>query len=216
MFKKVQIMLIIISAVCLTLSAAEKYAILIAGDYTAEGIAVEQQWNEGLGDNTEFWNDLYLQWEMLYKKDYKPENIKVLFAHGTDLWKVDGFQYIDPRYRAVNVTYDPTSTIVNYPATTTGLNSAISEIPSTSDDFLYVWVMSHSSSGSIYLMKDDLSGNVAVPFTTFANYFKPLNALNKVYWLNMNYAKNLEIQLQQDNAVIINSRKSLGTVTENK
>jgi hypothetical protein len=54
-------------------------------------------------------------------------------------------------------------------------------------------------------MKDDLSGNRAVSYSTFANYFKPLTALNKVYQLSMNSAQNLEIQLQQENAVIISS-----------
>jgi hypothetical protein len=76
------------------------------------------------------------------------------------------------------------------------------------DDFLFVWTMSHASSGSVYLLKDDLSGNRAVTFETFANYFKPLTALNKVYWLSMNSAENLQIKLQQDNAVIVSSTSS--------
>jgi hypothetical protein len=191
MFKKIQIMLILISAVCLTLSAAEKYAILIAGDYTAEGIPVEQQWNEGLGDNTEFWNDLYLQWEILYKKDYKPENIKVLFAHGRDLWKEPDHEDHATRYRAENVTDDPTTTIVGYPAEAgvNGLEAAIGEIQANigPDDFLYVWAMSHGGNptqSSLWFLDGELTAG------QFADKFDGINAYKRLFVINANYAKD--------------------------
>ncbi|MFA7122940.1 MAG: hypothetical protein WC212_02790 [Candidatus Delongbacteria bacterium] len=204
MMKKLIAILVI--AVSMSLFSAEKYAVLIAGDYNATGISTTSQWNQGLGDHSEFWNDLYLQWEMLYQKGYKKENIKVLFAKGSDYW-IDN-SYVANRYRAYNATGTLLETITNYAATEANVQAVCAELGSKmvyGDDFLYVWVMSHSSSGSIYLMNDALSGNVAVSYSTFANYFKPLNALNKVYQLNINYAKNLELQLQQENAVIISS-----------
>ncbi|MGD9707878.1 MAG: hypothetical protein AB7V07_09480, partial [Candidatus Delongbacteria bacterium] len=173
------------------LNAAEKYAILIAGDYTATGVPVEKQWNDGLGDNTEFWNDLYLQWEMLYNKGYSKENIKVLFAHGTDLWDVDGHRDIATRYRAVNaIPENPYATIVNYPATTAGLNSAFSEIPSTSDDFLYVWVMSHGGSptqSSICFLDAELTAQQFADIVDIPAYKKSIV-------INVNYAQDFENQ----------------------
>ncbi len=201
MFKKVQIMLILISAVCLTLSATEKYAILIAGDYTAEGIPVEQQWNEGLGDNTEFWNDLYLQWEMLYKKDYKPENIKVLFAHGTDLWKVDGHTDHAPRYRAENATNNLGELIVDYPAEAgvNGLEAAIASLSITSDDFLYVWVMSHGGSptqSSLWFLDVELTA------ADFALKIRGITAYKKYIVINANYADDFKDALASENTFV--------------
>lgn len=191
MLRKLQIVLMLISSVYMILNAAEKYAILIAGDYTAAGVPVEKQWNDGLGDNTEFWNDLHLQWEMLYQKGYSKENIKVLFAHGIDLWKEPDHEDHDTRYRAEYITNDPTSTIVNYPATTAGLNSAISEIPSTSDDFLYVWVMSHGGSptqSSLCFLDAELTAS------QFADIVKYIPAYKKSIVINANYAQDFENQ----------------------
>jgi hypothetical protein len=206
MFKKVQIMLILISAVCLTLSAAEKYAILIAGDYTAEGIPVEQQWNEGLGDNTEFWNDLYLQWEMLYKKDYKPENIKVLFAHGTDLWKEDGHTDHDTRYRAENATNNLGELIVDYPAEAgvNGLEAAIASLSITSDDFLYVWAMSHGGTpdqSSLYF-RDGMMTDAE-----FAGLFNTITANKKVFVINANYAGGFLTALEGEGTTVEINKK---------
>jgi hypothetical protein len=201
MMKKLIAVLVI--AVSMSLLSAEKYAVLIAGDYNATGILTSYQWNEGLGDNSEFWNDLYLQWEMLTQdKGFKPENVVVLFAKGQDLCFDQEYSEIDIRYRASRLGIE---TITNYAATEANVAAVCADLNSKmeyGDDFLYVWAMSHSSSSNIYLMKDDLTGNVAVSYSTFADYFKPLTALNKVYQLSMNYAENLEIQLQQENAVI--------------
>ncbi|HQO09216.1 MAG TPA: T9SS type A sorting domain-containing protein [Clostridiales bacterium] len=196
MLKKTVLMLMLISAVCITLNAAEKYAILIAGDYTAANVPADKKWNDGLGNNTEFWNDLYLQWEMLYQKGYKKENIKVLFAHGIDLWNVDGFQYIDPRYRAYNATGNIEDRIVNYPVTTTGLNSAISEISSTNDDFLYVWVMSHgggSTQSSIgFIGTGTQPSFYEMTPSEFAGKINAIPAFKKEIVLSLNYAQGFK------------------------
>ncbi|MDY0016560.1 MAG: hypothetical protein RBS89_01880 [Candidatus Delongbacteria bacterium] len=215
MMKKLIAILVI--AVSMSLFSAEKYAVLIAGDYNATGISTTPQWNEGLGDNSEFWNDLFLNWEMLtQEKGFKPENVKILFAKGQDLCLDQEYIDIDIRYRAEQ--YPEFTYITNYAATEANVQAVCADLGSKmeyGEDFLFVWAMSHSSSSSIYLMNDALTGNVAVSFEAFANYFKPLNALNKVYWLNMNYAKNLEIQLQQDNARFINSTQYFGIKTKN-
>jgi len=198
MLKRTMMMLILLSAVCLTLTAAEKYAILIAGDYTAANVPADKKWNDGLGNNTEFWNDLYLQWEMLYQKGYKNENIKVLFAHGIDLWNVDGFQYIDPRYRAYYVTGTEHERIVNYSATTDGLDRAIAEITSTSDDFLYVWVMSHGGSpiqSSIGFIGTDLQPLFyEMTPSEFSGKIGAIPAYKKSIVINANYAQDFENQ----------------------
>jgi len=217
MMKKMIAILLI--AMTMTLLSAEKYAVLIAGDYNATGIPTDYQWNNGVGNtHTEFWNDTYLMWELLtQEKGYKPENVKVLFAKGTDLYDVvdettgeELFDWIAERYRpSLHGQFDH---ITNFAATEANVQAVCADLESKmeyGEDFLFVWAMSHSTSSSIYLMNDALTGNVTVSYETFANYFKPLNALSKVYWLNMNSAKNLELQLQQDNAVIISSSNNI-------
>jgi len=210
---------ILLIAVSISLFSAEKYAVLIAGDYEATGVPSSAMWNtEPYSPNMEFWNDLYLQWEMLtQKKGFKPENVIVLFAKGQDLCLDQEYSEIDIRYRASR--YPGFTYITNYAATEANVAAVCADLSSKmvyGDDFLYVFVMSHSSSSSIYLMNDAHTGNVAVPFTRFDDYFKGLTALNKVYQLSMNYAAKLSAELQAPNATIINSKESLGTVTKNK
>ena len=77
-----KVIAILLIALSISVFCAEKYAVLIAGDYNATNVPRDKKWNNGLGDNSEFWNDLYLQWEMLYQKGYKKENITVIFANG--------------------------------------------------------------------------------------------------------------------------------------
>ena len=86
MLKKLTAVLMI--AISISLFSAEKYAVLIAGDYysSQQGASTEPQ--------KEFWYDTFLMWEMLVTKmGYSHENIHVLFADGIDFWKVDGVLY---------------------------------------------------------------------------------------------------------------------------
>ncbi|MDY0016558.1 MAG: T9SS type A sorting domain-containing protein [Candidatus Delongbacteria bacterium] len=211
MMKKMIAILLI--ALTMTLLSAEKYAVLIAGDYNPTDISASYEWqlNEDQSKPfTEFWNDTYLMWELLtQEKGYKPENVKVLFAKGQDLRFDPDHANIDIRYRAER--HPGFTSITNFAATEANVQAVCADLESKmeyGEDFLFVWTMSHSTGSSIYLMNDALTGNVTVSYETFANYFKPLNALNKVYQLSMNYAKNLELQLQQENAVIISSSEN--------
>ena len=219
MMKKMIAILLI--AITVTLFSAEKYAVLIAGDYNPTDIWSAAEWNGGSGKPyTEFWNDTYLMWELLtQEKGFKPENVIVLFAKGTDLYDVveDGtplFDWIVDRYRPIR--HGITTPITNYAATEANVQAVCADLNSKmvhGDDFLFVWTMGHSSGSSIYLLKDDLSGNEPVDATRFADYFKSLNAMHKVYWLNMNYAENVSEKLEEDNALFINSTQYFGTGT---
>jgi len=182
---------ILLIAVSISLFCAEKYAVLIAGDYNAMNVPRDKKWNNGLGDNSEFWNDLYLQWEMLYQKGYRKENITVLFANGTDYWLDHG--YVDTRYRAEHVTDNPEETITNYSATKTNLKAAVTalNLKIKPDDFLYVYVMSHggsSTQSSICLIDPTGASYYDMTDTEFASYFNTVIANKKVFAINANYA----------------------------
>ena len=66
---------ILLIAITMTLFSAEKYAVLIAGDYNPTDIWSAAEWNGGSGKPyTEFWNDTYLMWELLtQEKGFKPD-----------------------------------------------------------------------------------------------------------------------------------------------
>ena len=105
--KKMLLMLIIAASMMTVAKAAEKYAVLITGDYEAksfesrEALSVEDDDYKFL---KELWNDTYLQWELLVdKKGYKPENIIVLYRLGKDYWK----ELIDAGEPALHERYTP-------------------------------------------------------------------------------------------------------------
>ena len=172
MMKKLTAVLLI--ALTMTLLSAEKYAVLITGDYAAKGVPESALWQTGSTERApmaEFWHDTYLMWEMLYKNGFKDENIHVLFADGEDFYLTEAGDWVADRYRPQWADMPTGFTITDGAATKNNIRNAASELKSkmTEDDFLFVRTMSHSSSASIYLLKDDLSGNRAVSFETFAN-----------------------------------------------
>ena len=95
--------LILISSM---LFGAEKYAVLITGDYADERGDFEGSWaisnNLDFTENDrmeEFWHDTFLMWEMLLDKGYSDNNIFVLFAGGQDFqpqWILNGGRYVVP------------------------------------------------------------------------------------------------------------------------
>ena len=133
-----------------TITAQEKYAVLITGDYAAKNIPKSSQWNQGKScPAEEFWNDTYLMWEMLvFEKGYSDENVFVLFADGEDFY----FEGIAPRYTPGLHDYDH---VTDYPAIKdsvelvfNGLANGSNGLPLvTEDDFLFVWTFDHGGPG---------------------------------------------------------------------
>ena len=209
LLKTISVLLILLT---FTAFAETKYAILLAGDYTAANVPSDQLWNGGQGNYSEFWNDLFLQWETLYNSGYDKENIIVLFANGQDMWKEDGFEYIDTRYRAESVTGILNETITRFPATRTSLEEAVKALNNsiTPDDFLFVWAMSHGgteSQSSIGLIGS--SGTYdEMRADEFAQLFYNVPANKKMFRFSLNYAERFIEQLKSDNTtVIINAKE---------
>jgi hypothetical protein len=97
-----------------TLTAQEKYAVLITGDYVAKNIPEDARWggSDRSSPRQEFWNDTYLMWEMLINKGYSQENIIVLFADGVDYPLIN--PYVPQRYKPQSLGYEH---ITDYAAT---------------------------------------------------------------------------------------------------
>ena len=147
-------------------SAQEKYAVLITGDYAGVGIPPKEQWNNGEGKGPddsyyEFWKDTYLMWEMLVaKKGYSDENVFVLFADGIDFpvshsWV--NIRYSAEKYSLDHIT-DFSAYIANVQTVFNGLRTGQNGFPQiTENDFLFVWTFDHGngSGGNSYLLLMD-------------------------------------------------------------
>lgn len=165
---------------------AEKYAVLITGDYAAEGIKSEEMWNAGEGKDPEygfdeFWNDTYLMWEMLREKGYSDENIFVLFAGGQDfqpLWMND--RYLVPENLAPMTDYAADLASVNN--VLDGLGTGSGGFPQLQgDDFLFVWTFDHGGGGQdAYLC---LMYGEHIWDYEFAALTDQINCQKKVFWM---------------------------------
>ncbi|MBN2790800.1 MAG: T9SS type A sorting domain-containing protein [Candidatus Delongbacteria bacterium] len=211
MLKKLTTLLIIASSFLTMLNAAEKYAVLITGDYAAKDIPEEALWQTNSTDKSlpmqEFWNDTYLMWEMLIERGYKDENIHVLFADGQDFY-IDNV-WVDGRYRPVHAGFSDTYTITKgdaSAATITNVENVALELQGklTEDDFLFVWTFDHgsyySSSGSeLCLLDGDMTDR------HFADYFNPIIANKKVYWMQQCFSGGFADDLQADNTFFVSA-----------
>jgi hypothetical protein len=142
-----------LSAIIGFANAQEKYAVLITGDYAAEGIPVELQWGQGTVDAPmeEFWYDTYLMWEMLvFEKGYSNENVFVLFANGLDFTKPNMWERYNAEIWHPDIVphgsqiTDFSATISNVENVFNGLATGTGGFPQiTEDDFLFVWTFDH-------------------------------------------------------------------------
>jgi hypothetical protein len=182
---------VIMIVLATALFSADKFAVIIAGNYNPTNVPSDQLWNNGQGDYSEFWNDLYLQWEMLYQKGYAKENITVIFADGIDMWQDYDFSYIATRYRAEYNTRILEETITNHSATKGNIQAAVTTLKTKigPDDFLYVWAMSHggTSTQSGLYFNDGLMTDAE-----FAGLFNTITANKKVFVINANYAQGFK------------------------
>jgi RNA binding exosome subunit len=190
-----------------TVSAQQNYALLIAGNMKPDSqvIPLAEQWNGGIGAHPqhgfdEFWNDIYLQWEMLViHKSYDNDNVMVLFGeNGSDFT----FAQQDVRYKASyypeysNIT-DDNSKIGTITSTFAGLANTI-----TDDDFLYIWIMSHGGTdgnGSYFYSYD----NQKVYASELAALIGGIPAHKKVVVLSFPKSGGFLPVLEADDTIII-------------
>lgn len=210
MLKKLVSLIIIAISIMPVLNAAEKYAILITGDYAGKDIPESMLWQTG---NTakeeygydEFWNDTYLMWEMLIDRGYKDENIHVLFADGQDFY-IDN-EWVDGRYRPTHIYPDqPNLRITDHPATISGFETVVNELSDlTEDDFLFVWTFDHGG-------YDPVSGRSVLCLLhsvlwddEFASYMSNIKADKKVYWMQQCSAGGFADDLSAENTYFISA-----------
>ncbi|KQC08747.1 MAG: hypothetical protein APR54_04250 [Candidatus Cloacimonas sp. SDB] len=202
------IMLIIISSV---LFGAEKYAVLITGDYADERGNFDGSWAVANGNDVtrspmeEFWHDTFLMWELLINKGYSNENIFVLFAGGQDFqdqYIIEGGRYVVP------LEYDP---ITDYQADLANVEMVLEglaygnqqeDIPQLqSDDFLTIWTFDHGDwhSGHRWLC---LIGGDEISDEAFGNLVDQINCQKKVVFMQQCFSGGFVPFLENEHSIV--------------
>lgn len=185
-------------------NAQEKYAVLITGDYAAEGIPVEKQWGQGAVDSPmeEFWYDTYLMWEMLvYEKDYSDENVFILFANGNDYTDDDMWERYTTAYHGIDHITDYSATITNVEDVLSNLALGTGGFPHvTEDDFLFVWVFDHGGGNGNNSYFNLLNGEIMWDYD-FAALTDQILSNKKVFWMQQCWSGGFADDLEADNTV---------------
>lgn len=144
--KKIALMLLLVNFMIVSLSFAEKYAVLIAGPTP---ISEEK---DGV-DRNKVWNDTFNMWKTLYmEKGYSDENIIVLFGDGIDYYATfDGTDNVAPNYIPDPIQYPGIEHITDYAATKDNIEGVMNALNGnksgdfediatiTENDLLVVW-----------------------------------------------------------------------------
>jgi hypothetical protein len=223
MLRKLAVILVMVTALLSNLYSAEKYAVLVTGDYAADGIPESMQWDtyqykdpNKPGAMTCFWNDTYLMWEMLINMGYEDDNIFVLFADGDDYLPDDMAPEYDPRV----YTHDEGYKMTDYPATKNNINLVVSELSGklTKDDFLFVWTFDHGGFEGIenipvgepiepeneevpsflVLLNETGDDYDRIYDSELADLFNPLPANKKVYWMQQCFSGGFMYEMTHD------------------
>ena len=196
------------------LFGAEKYAVLITGDYADERGDFEGSWaisnNLQFTENDrmeEFWHDTYLMWEMLIEKGYTNENIYVLFADGVDFQPTWIDNRYSPQQQYPNLFPNPGDQLTNYPADIasvnnvfTGLANGTGGLPQLQeDDFLFCWTFDHGGGGQVANL--GLIDGVIWDYE-FAALTDQINCQKKVFWMQQCHSGGFIDNLQGEDTYI--------------
>ncbi len=201
------VMIVALFATMGTLTAQEKYAIIIGGNMNpGSTIPDTEQWNGGNDPHPthgfdEFWNDAYLNWEMLvFDKGYTDANVHVLFNDGYDFT----FYQQDIRYQAeYHYGYE---VVTDFAATESNIQSSFTNLASTitEDDFLFVWIMGHGGtnpfSGGSYFYSYD---NQKVYDSELATWLGNIPAHRKVVYLSFPKSGGFVPELEDEGTIVI-------------
>ncbi len=196
--------------ISIMLFGAEKYAVLITGDYADDRGDFEGSWakangNDETRDRMEcFWHDTFLMWEMLINKGYDNDNIFVIFADGIDFtadYILEGERYVVP---GPNPMTDYQADLANVEMVLEGLayGNQQENIPQLrEDDFLTIWTFDHGDwhDGHRWLC---LIGDDEISDETFGILVDQINCQKKVIFMQQCFSGGFVPYLENENSVV--------------
>lgn len=198
--------LILISSM---LFGAEKYAVLITGDYADERGNFEGSWAVANGNDVtrspmeEFWNDTFLMWELLINKGYSNENIFVLFADGQDFvtdYIIEGGRYVVPD--DVNSLTDYEANLANVEMVLQGLANGTGGFPQLQeDDFLTIWTFDHGSIHDNHTWLC-LMGSDEISDEVFGDLVNQINCQKKVIFMQQCFSGGFVPFLENEHSIV--------------
>jgi hypothetical protein len=198
---KINIITFCLILLSIAINAQEKYALLICGDIPYTAPPPNKSWhlanpNPQEDAFDEFWNDIYLFWEMLIEQGYENDNIFVLFGNGNEVkdWPqhpdVDIADRYNPQVWHDEIIQPPNGHITDFHANLSDLvnvlegfaigNQALGIPQLTEDDFLFIWAFGHGNNqfpighNSLILMNGLISDE------DFADHVNAINCDKKV------------------------------------
>ena len=183
-------------------------------------------------DYDEFWNDIYLFWELLIEKGYDNDNIFVLF--GNQATPEDWSHYeehnvalrYNPRERHPLIIGD-LEHITDFQATEGNVNMIFNGLATgnsaqgisqlSENNFLFVWIMSHGGDNN----PSENNGNAFLYLYGYPDpnpdydgllyddelkaYLDNINALKKVVFIQAPHSGRFTDELQSDNTIVFTS-----------
>ncbi len=191
----------------LVINAQEKYAVIV-NRYNPSGTTDSinmYQTSTNIDDlSFEFWNDLYLMWEMLYERGFDDENIYVFYDQGHD------FEYPDynSRYTA---EYHDLAQITDYRAYRETFDSLFYGLATGAngftqikeDDFLVIYFFGHGGSSGYTLFPLELESSGYLYWSDFAEKLDSINCHKKLIIMQQCKSGGSIQYLQDTNTIIM-------------
>ncbi|OQX73841.1 MAG: hypothetical protein B6D61_12130 [Bacteroidetes bacterium 4484_249] len=186
----------------------EKYAVIINA-WAPDTQYEENSWAMANPTNElyyEFWNDVYLMWEMLYEKGFEDTNIYVIYNEGKD------YPFDNPTYNnRYTAGYHDLDTITDYRAydsavdsVFTGLAQGVLGFPQIQeDDFFVLYIFGHGGQVGITLLPlpPNLEGGLS--WVELADYLSAINCHKKVIIMQQCFSGSSIEHLKDKNTIIM-------------
>ncbi len=149
---------LILILITINVIGQEKYAVIIEPFNPENADEGSYAMNQPGIAKYEFWNDIYLMWEMLYDRGFEDENIFVCYYDGEDFTKYGYNERYTAAYNGglLHITDYPGDEEDIIDMVFTGLADGSNGFPQTTeDDFLVVYTFGHGSTHGIRIGEMD-------------------------------------------------------------
>jgi len=186
----------------------QKYAVIINA-YAPGSEDDENSWALANPSNEpyyEFWNDVYLMWEMLYEQGFHNDNIFMIYNKGIDF--PENYTSYNERYTAA---YHFLDHITDYRAYESAVDSVFTGLAEGSlgfsqiqeDDFFVLYIFGHGFKTGIALLPFEPNNRGGLSWTKLEGYLTALNCYKKVIIMQQCFSGSSIEYLQGENTIIM-------------